>query len=184
MRPRQRFFVLLCVCAAMAALQPRTGVTAEPKETPKTGKAAGILFDKTGDYVTVKADGEDEPVKYTISKDNKKVTEALKSIFNASRVTLTYKQNGDTRELTGIARQVRQKDGTVTGEVVKVHNNFWVEVKPKGGVADAYAPGGNFKDKEFMAKLLGLKPGDIVTIKYTTDGERHRILNLQINKTK
>ncbi len=35
-----------------------------------------------------------------------------------------------------------------------------------------------------MAKLKGLKPGDNVTIKFNTDGERHRILVLQINDNK
>ena len=70
----------------------------------------------------------------------------------------------------------------MTGTVVKVYNNFWVEVKPRNGLADAYAPGANYNDKAFMEKLRGLKPGDSVTITFTTDGERHRILVLRKNK--
>jgi hypothetical protein len=65
---------------------------------------------------------------------------------------------------------------------VKVWNDFWVEVKPRNGPPDAYAPGSNYKDKEFMAKLRGLKKGDSVTITFTTDSERHRILRLRINE--
>ena len=42
---------------------------------------------------------------------------------------------------------------------MNVYNEFWLEVKPKDGPSDAYAPGANFADKEFMAKLKGLKPG-------------------------
>ena len=52
-------------------------------------------------------------------------------------------------------RQILKEKGTFTGIVVKVHNDFWVEVKPKTGLADAFAPGGNFKDKEFMDRLKG-----------------------------
>jgi hypothetical protein len=44
---------------------------------------------------------------------------------------------------------------------------------------DAYAPGGNFKDKDFMARLTGLQPGDEVTITFTTDSERYRIVSLK-----
>jgi hypothetical protein len=99
-------------------------------------------------------------------------------------VQLIYKQDSDSRQLASIHRQVLKDKGTVTGEVVKVHNDFWVEVKPKNGVADAYAPGANYNDKEFMAKLKGLKPGESVTIQFHTDFERHRIESLRINTAK
>jgi hypothetical protein len=73
----------------------------------------------------------------------------------------------------------------VTGVVVKGYDNFWVEVKPKDGLADAYAPGStNYNNKDFMAKLRGLKKGDSVTITFNTDFERHRILTLRINEDK
>jgi hypothetical protein len=52
-------------------------------------------------------------------------------------------------------------------------------VKPKNGPPDAYTPGANFKDKDFMARLTGLQPGDEVTITFTTDDERHRIVSLK-----
>jgi hypothetical protein len=83
--------------------------------------------------------------------------------------------------LVSIKRQILKASGTVTGNVVKVYNDFWVEVKPKGGVADAYAPGANFNDKDFMEKLKGLKEGDSVTITFITDFERHRITTLRKN---
>jgi len=139
------------------------------------GKVAGIMIERKDDYITVKADGEDEPVKYVINKDeDKKVVAAMKSIFNASRVQLTYKKEGDTRRLVSIKKQVLKSTGVVTGTVVKVYDNFWVEVKPKDGLADAFAPNStNYNNKEFMATLRGLKKGDSVTISYNTDGERH-----------
>jgi hypothetical protein len=94
---------------------------------------------------------------------------------------LTYKTEGDSRRLTSIERQILRASGTVTGIVVGVHNDFWIELKPRNGVANAFAPGANYNDKEFMAKLKALKPGDSVTIQFTTDFERHRILALRKN---
>jgi hypothetical protein len=155
---------------------------AGPDVGPEGGNVAGILIEKRDDWITVKADGEDEPIKYLIGGDaGKKGAEAMKSIFNASRVQLTYKQEGDSRRLVTIKRQIHKASGVVTGDVVKVYNDFWVEVKPKHGVADAYAPGANYNDKAFMEKLKGLKAGDSVTITFTTDFERHRIKTLRKN---
>jgi hypothetical protein len=150
------------------------------------GKVAGILIEKKDNWLTVKTDGEEEPVKYLVPKDaDKKLVEALKKTFNASRVQLTYTKDGDSRQLVSIKKQTGKASGTVTGVVVKVHDQFWVEVKPKEGPADAFAPGStNYNNKEFMAKLRGLKKGDSVTITYNTDLERHRILTLRINEEK
>jgi len=46
-------------------------------------------------------------------------------------------------------------------------------------LSDAFAPGANYNDKNFMALLKGLKKGDVVTIMFTTDSERHRIMALR-----
>ena len=143
---------------------------------------AGILIEKKDNWITVKADGEDEPIKYLIGDSDKKLADALKSIFNASRVQLTYKKDGDSRQLLTIKKQVVKASGTVTGLVVKVYDNFWVEVKPKNGFADAYAPSAaNFNNKDFMTKLKALQTGDSVTITFTTDFERHRIESMRKN---
>src|SRR6185437_1197668 len=104
---------------------------AADKDANKEIKVAGILLKKQNDSIFVKADGEEEPVKYPISASDKRVTEAMTHIFDAARVQLSYKQDGDNRQLTSIKRQIFKDTGTVTGNVVKVHNNFWVEVKPK-----------------------------------------------------
>jgi hypothetical protein len=139
-------------------------------------KVAGILIDKKDNWFTVKADGEEEPVKYLVDGTNKKLTEAMKGIFNASRVQLTYKQDGDSRQLASIKRQVLKVSGTMTGTVVKVYNDFWVEVKFKDGPNNAFAPSvNNYKNKAFMDALKGLQPGESVTITFSTDFERHRI---------
>ena len=107
------------------------------------GRVAGILFDfdRKNNWITVKADGDDAPVKYHIDPANRDLDERLKSVFNAARVQLMYKTEGESRQLVNIQRQILQASGTVTGVVVKVHNDFWIELKPKSGVADAFAPG-------------------------------------------
>ena len=182
----QRFFTVFCAVTLFTILgSPPHAPAADKNAAPDEGKVAGILIEKKDNWITVKGDGEDEPVKYVISKDDKKLVEAMKTIFNASRVQLAYKKDGDSRQLVGIKRQVLKATGAVTGLVVKVYDDFWVEVKPKDGLSDAYAPNGvNFKNKDFMAKLKGLKKGDSVTITYYTDFERHRILTLRINDAK
>jgi hypothetical protein len=179
----QGFLVLFCAVMLFSVFpSPPVAPASDKDAAKKGGKVAGILIDKKDDWITVKADGEDEPVKYLVGdKSDKKLAKALKTIFNASRVQLTYKQVGDSRQLVSINKQILKASGTVTGVVVKVYNEFWVEVKPKKGPSDAYAPGANYKDKAFMEKLKGLKPGDSVTIQFYTDFERHRILTLQKN---
>jgi hypothetical protein len=177
----QGLLTLCCAALLFTILRsPAAAPAAEQGAEKEPGKVAGILIDKKDDWITVKADGEDDPVKYLVGNDS--VAGALKSIFNASRVQLTYKNDGDSRQLVSIKKQVLKGSGTVTGAVVKVWNEFWVEVKPKDGPPDAFAPGAdNYNDKDFMAKLKGLKPGDSVTITFTTDSERHRIRTLRKN---
>jgi hypothetical protein len=174
---------LLCASVLLtAAGSDRIASAADKGASKEGGKVAGILIDKKDNWITVKADGEDEPTKYLIGDDpGKKVSEAMKSIFNACRVQLAYKQAGDSRQLVSIKRQILKPSGTVTGDVVKVYNDFWVEVKPKHGLADAYAPGANYNDKKFMEQLRGLKKGESVTITFYTDFERHRIKTLRKN---
>ena len=174
------FLTLFCAVVLVNIL------AADSEAAQDDGKVAGILIEKKDNWLTVKADGEEEPVKYLVAKDaDKKLVEALKKTFNASRVQLTYKKDGDSRQLVSIKKQAVKASGTVTGAVVKVHDQFWIELKPKDGPADAFAPGAtNYNNKEFMAKLKGLKKGDSVTITFNTDFERHRILTLRINEDK
>ena len=179
-----RIVKLLSVVMLVTVLRPALPARAAEQDASKQEvRVAGILFDfdRKNNWLTGKADGEGEPVKYLIDPSNKKLTAALQSVFNASRVRLTYKTEGDSRRLVSIQRQVLQPSGTVTGVVVNVHNDFWIELKPKRGVADAFAPGANYNDKAFMAKLKALQPGESVTIKFTTDFERHRIVSLRKN---
>ena len=112
----------------------------------------------------------------------KQLQENFKSVFNSSRVQLSYKNEGDTRRLVHIQKQVLQDTGVVTGDVVKVYNKFWVEVKVGHGKTDAFASGPtNYKDQAVIDLLSGLQAGDSVTIAFNTDFERHRIVELRKN---
>jgi hypothetical protein len=161
----------------------RSGSAAEQVATKKETRVAGILFDfdRQAGWLTVKADGDDEPVKYGIDPADRNLESALRTVFNAARVQLTCRTDGEKRQLKGIRRQVLKASGTVTGIVVNLHNGFWIELKPRNAPADAFAPGANYNDSAFMARLRALKPGDSVTIRYTTDFERHRIEALRKN---
>jgi hypothetical protein len=149
----------------------------DTKPAKKSGKVSGVLISKSSDSITVHVDKEEEPAKYTIDEKNKKQAAALKTVYDGGRVQLTYKTEGDDRQLVLITRQVLQQSGTLTGTVVKVHNDFWVEVKLKSGRYEGFAPNGrNNKDKAFMDRLKALQAGDTVTVQFTTDSERHRIV--------
>jgi hypothetical protein len=177
----ERMIPLVMLLAVLRAAPPASA--AQKAASGREIRGAGIMFDydRQHNWMTVKADGEDEPVKYLIDPSNRRLAESLKTTFNASRVRLTYRMDGDSRRLVSIQRQVLQESGIVTGIVVKVHNDFWIELKPRRGVPDAFAPGANYNDPEFMAGLKALKPGDSVTIQFTTDFERHRILAMRKN---
>jgi hypothetical protein len=181
---RHRFIKRLPAVMLIAALRPALPASGADKPAPKQeGRVAGIMFDydRQNHWITVKTDGEDAPVKYLIDPSNQRLANQLQTVFNASRVRLTYKAEGESRRLVSVQRQVLKTSGTVTGVVVNVHNDFWIELKPRGGLANAFAPGANYNDNEFMAKLKALKPGDSVTIHFTTDFERHRIVRLRKN---
>jgi hypothetical protein len=178
----QGFLTLFGAVVLFSVLGSPPVVAAADKESPK--QVVAILFEKdekNHTWILVKADGEDAPVKYLVRDGDKKVIDVLKTVYGASRLQLTYTKDGDTRQVVSAKKQVLAKTGTVDGVVVKVHNDFWVEVKLKNGISEAYAPGANYKDKAFMDKLKSLQKGDKVTITFNTDFERHRILSLKKN---
>jgi hypothetical protein len=141
---------------------------------------AGIVVEKKDRTLLLKADGEEDAVNYALpGLAERRMVDAFRTIFDASRAEVRYRLNGDTRELTAFARLVGKKNGTVTGEVLASHGS-WIEVKPKDAVADAYAPTLVGKDsKAIAATMKDLKKGDIVTIQYNTDSERRRIESLE-----
>jgi hypothetical protein len=181
---RRQHLVIACSATALLAILV-SGVVADEKDKPKQeGSVMGLIIEKKDNMMTVKADGETETVNYYLPDGaDKKMVEAFKGLFTVSRVELKYKLNGDKRELTAFRRHIpgNKLTGTITGEVVEIHNKWWIEVKPKDGVVDGFAPGYDTKEKAkaIEEQIKELKKGDIVTIKFTTDFERHRIQQLE-----
>jgi hypothetical protein len=177
-----RQLVTTALYAGALVVLLRSGVTsfaAQKKTTKKSTTVAGMVIDMQNAWIKVKADGEDEPVKYEVDRKDKKLVKALKGIFTVCRVQLTYKMNDDARQLVSIQKVASVPGGLIRGVVLENHD-WWIEVKPPNGPVDGYAANFPFnKNKAMMQQLKELQKGDVVIIRYTTDGERHRIQALQ-----
>lgn len=174
--------LILCVTDPLARAADSPQAPQLSQTTAAGGTVWGIVTDVKEKIYSLKVDDQSDSIKYT-APDNpdQKLQAALKTIFTVARVQLTYTNNGDVHQITSIKRDMSHPKWTVTG-VVGFSNDFWVEVKPKDGPPDGYAmgwgPGG--PDKDMAAKLNSLKKGDIVTIKFHSDGERKRIEKLDV----
>jgi hypothetical protein len=151
-------------------------VVPDPATKPREITVSGIVTDKGDTWIMVRADGEETPVKYELGADpGRKLRQDWQGIFTVGRVRLAYQPNGDARQLISIKKQLPKAAGTVTGEVLRTYG-WWVEVKPGNGPPEGYAAHFPFeKSAEVMEQLKDLRPGDVVTIQFTTDSERHRI---------
>ena len=130
-----RLSLKLCgvIVLAAIALRSDSATRAADKDAPKP--VSGILVDTNDKWIKVKTDGDEEPTQYTIGDAEKKMMKSA-NIFTVQRVQVTYKLDGSTRQLVSIRKLPSKGAGTVTGEVLAVYNNFWVEVKPKDGPPD------------------------------------------------
>ncbi|HSU67940.1 MAG TPA: hypothetical protein VLJ39_13780, partial [Tepidisphaeraceae bacterium] len=153
---------------------------------PAKGTAGGLLVDAKDDGLIVQIDNEQEPTKFLYDGAITKDAILKRGIFNVDRVNLKYKADGDDRKLTAVEKVPGRATGVVVGQVIKVYNNFWVAVKPNGGgMIEGFAlnwPPEKFKQSHELIKTL--QPGDTVSLKYASDFERHRILDMQLKPTK
>jgi hypothetical protein len=168
-----------------ATPRPKPAAVATESASSKQGiSVSGNVTDRGDDWLMVRADGEVDPVKYVVPDDaSKRMLLDLQGIFVVGRVRLTYELKDNTRKLLSIKKVVLKTAGTVTGEVLHTYD-WWVEVKPRDGPPEGYALQFMADPKHEMAtKLKSLNVGDIVTIKFTTDFERHRIESLVKRET-
>jgi hypothetical protein len=173
---RSRFFLSLLLMAGLSSVV----LLGEALGGDDKGKASGILVDRKDRTLMVRVDGDDDVSKYVLpATPDAKMAAMLKGLFVPQRVQIAYKTNGDTRDITSLIRQPGKANGTVTGTVFEVHNKFWVEVRPATGVPEGFALGAPDKSKDIAALLKTLEKGDKVTIRYSTDFERHRIVAMQ-----
>jgi hypothetical protein len=155
-----------------------------PKDSGKTASkdvVSGLLIDVKDDGIIVQHDGEADTTKYLYGGAITKAALLKQNIFNVDRVNVKFKADGDTRTLVAIEKVPGKQSGVIIGEVIKVYNEFWVAVKPKNGMIEGFALNGPpDKVKPALDILKSLNPGDIVAIKYGTDFERHRILQIEV----
>src|SRR5213592_3800780 len=74
----QGLLTVFCAALLFTILRsPPVAAAADKDAEKEAGKVAGILIDKKDNSLTVKADGEDDPVKYLVGKDSdRKLMEA------------------------------------------------------------------------------------------------------------
>jgi hypothetical protein len=179
--------VAIILAAALLAGAAAPDAPKPPSKDKAQGKpiaAAGIVTDvkdKEG-FVMIWTDGEDAPAKYVFGEGFDKTVfgfpPAGKAIFTVGRVHFTYSAGDDTRQVLKMEKELPLAKGTITGQVMFA-NDFWVAVKPKQGRTDGFAVGPPAW-KEMGERLKALQVGDIVTIKFYTDIERHRIVTLDV----
>jgi hypothetical protein len=178
---RQAAGRLLSAVVLLTALAACPAVGAADKDKPKDGGTVkGVVIDKRDNWLTVRADGEEESVKYVLGDSpNRAVSQAFNGIFTLTRVELVYKPHGDARQLVSLRKAPGRPTGTVTGVVV-VTNDWWLLVKPKNAPLDGFAamaPTAAYKP--VLEKIRSCQKGDVVTIRYYTDFERHRIQSIR-----
>jgi hypothetical protein len=188
---RQRLVAaILCGTALLNVLGLNARLRAADKPKPTSGVISGIVIDKSDKgekSITVRPDGADEPVKYVYADnlDAKSLDALNKTIFTVGRVRLNFKMDGETSKLVSIEKVVGQQTGVVYGQVLFTHD-WWLELKPtNGGPPEGYActyP--KEKWEQTQTQIKALSKGDVVGIKFVTDGERHRIVQLEKKPTK
>jgi hypothetical protein len=175
-----------CLLALLAgiSLLPGTG-RADTKDADKKaelkpeGTLSGLMTDFKDGYMMVQLDDRDEPIKFLFGPGMTIQTlTKQQGIFPCNRINLKYKTDGDDKKVLAAEKVPGRQNGIVIGKVIKVYNNFWVSVKPENGMIEGFALGGAAKNAGDVLKSL--KPGDLVAIKYTTDGERHRIAQIEV----
>jgi hypothetical protein len=179
-----RLSILALVCAFTSISAPGTARADDSKPAPpKKTVVSGIYCDRKdnkGNVLTFMADGEDEPREYTLEGADKKTLDGMGKIFSNCRMKIAYTQDGEVRHIVAVEKSVTKPTGVFVGEVMFVQNNFWLAVKPKNGPPDAFALNQDpAKGGPIVELLKSLQKGDVVAIKYATDFERHRILDMQ-----
>jgi hypothetical protein len=179
-----RLLVVAVLCAFAAIAVPGTARSADSKApAPKRVVVSGIYVDRKdnkGDILTFLTDGEEEIKTYTLEGADKSVFAAMQKIFPNCRIRIAYKEDGDVRHIVAVEKIATRPTGIFVGEVIFVKNNFWIAVKPKNGPPDAFALGFDSNKGGPLVELLkSLQKGDIIAVKYNTDFERHRIVQLE-----
>jgi hypothetical protein len=142
------------------------------------GVASGLMTDFKDNYMMVQLDDQEEPIKFIFGPGLSIPAITKQGIFPCNRINFKYKTEGDDKKVLAAEKLAGRPNGVVIGKAIKVYNNFWVSVKPtNGGMIEGFALGAS---KGPADVLKTVNPGDLVAIKYATDFERHRILQMEV----
>lgn len=150
-------------------------------ELKPAGVVGGLMTDFKNDHMVVQLDDQDEPINFFYASGITQPGLANQHIFPVDRINLKYKTEGDKKIVVAVEKVPGRANGVIIGKVLKVYGNFWVAVQPKEGMIEGFALNQSpDKPTAVSDTLKSLNPGDLVAIKYATDFERHRILQLEV----
>jgi len=158
----------------------KTGKTdpSKPAELKPQGTVSGLMTDFKNDYMLVQLDDQPEPIKFMFGPGISIPVLTKHGIFPCNRISFKYKTDGGNKVILDADKLPGRQSGVAIGKVIKVYNDFWVSVKPNDGMIEGFALGANADQNK--AILKSLNPGDLVAIKYSTDFERHRIVQMEV----
>jgi hypothetical protein len=168
---------LLCISLLQGIGRADAKDPEQKAELKPEGVASGLMTDFKDGYMIVQLDNQEAPIKFLFGPGITIPTLTKQGIFPCNRINFKYKTEGDDKKVLGAEKVPGRQSGIVIGKVIKVYNDFWVSVKPQAGMIEGFALGGSSKDA--AAILKSLKPDDLVAIKYITDFERHRIVQIE-----
>lgn len=206
MRIMKVLLVVLALVLCTAPLWAEEG--AAPREQPvkheeaTQGTVTGILTGRGDNWISVKAEGAREAVRYMPpwrggmpsegGGPDKAILEAIKKLIVTNLVEVTWEMQENTRRIISVKMLTSdQKAGTVSGTVV-AKGEAWIDVKPKDGPTERYMakwvpgplnaegkPSGGGMDKDMMKAITALKIGSTVDVKWAAD-ERKRLDTLTV----
>ncbi|MCI0702613.1 MAG: hypothetical protein L0241_16135 [Planctomycetia bacterium] len=184
-----------------AAVFGLTGfLTAQEKKEDKKGTVTGVVTNKGGNWIEVKADGEEKARKYFTGSDQAAL-KAVKATEIDSRIRMDWRFSEVFRvvkiEVLKAPGKVEKKDekkekdrkGTVTG-VVTAKGDNWIEVKADGEEkARRYVPqwkgglpkDGGGPDKGMVAQIKKVPLKSRVRIEWLFE-ERPRVMKIEVLK--
>jgi len=157
-------------------------ILSEEKGRPKYGAiSSGILDDlskvESDPWVSVIADDETEPVKYSVhdagGQDRKELMQSIKLLYKRNRVRLIWFQT-DSINLAAIAMvEPNTVSGSVSGSVIR-KNERWIDIKPaNGGIVERYTATNDIE------MLRAVKIGDRVAIDWKFESHCKRVNSIR-----
>jgi hypothetical protein len=162
----------------------------EGKPDEGDGTVTGILTNKGSEWIEVKAEGDNESVRYMPMWHNggldRATLDVIKKLITTNLVKVQWQIQENRRRIVSVEMIIPSaKRGNATGKVVAVSEK-WFDLKPDGGgYTERYMPkwiggapdkGGGL-EKDMVRRIRELKKGDKILVQWIYD-ERKRIVGI------